>query len=353
MVMDADSVAAKAEITLAEPRNLKVITEAALYPNGFNISCHDCFNGSIEVAVYNGVPPYSYEWSDAATTKDRSGLGPMKYAVNVTDANDCSASSETVYLTQPERSDWTMEGNTGTDDGQHFFGTTDEQDLVFKSNSTERLRLLSDGSIKLDGFAAIGKGFLYLDSLGILKAGPYPYLDPLPEGPCFHHSSWPFWETRGNTFLDPMCEEPLLGTMSNHALRLVTNGTERIVVSPNGRVGIGTTPPAGAVNGYRLFVEDGIATRDVLVKNGPWPDYVFAQDYPLMPLNELRTFVQRNSHLPTIPSAAEVQEKGGVEVGDLQRRMLEVMEQQTLYILQLEERLARTEQRLATLEASK
>jgi hypothetical protein len=199
----------------------------------------------------------------------------------------------------------------------------------------------------------LGKGFVYLDEGGILKIGRGPYFD-VPVGLCYHLPSQPFWQTQGNDFTQ-LCpeDEPVLGTLTAHHLRVVVNNTQRMIITTNGKVGIGTTPPAGAVNGYRLFVEDGIATRDVLVKNGPWPDYVFAQDYPLMPLNELRTFVQRNSHLPTIPSAAEVQEKGGVEVGDLQRRMLEVMEQQTLYILQLEERLARTEQRLATLEASK
>ena len=46
-------------------------------------------------------------------------------------------------------------------------------------------------------------------------------------------------------------------------------------------------------------------------------------------------------------------EKGGVEVGDLQRRMLETIEQQALYILQLEERLGRVEQRLGTCTPSK
>ncbi|MBK9175547.1 MAG: SprB repeat-containing protein [Flavobacteriales bacterium] len=351
-VMDADSIVAGAEITLVEPMNMKIATEPYVYPNGFNVSCHECYNGSIDVTVYNGVPPYSYEWSDAASTQDRSGLGPMKYAVKVTDANDCIASSETVYLTQPERNDWMMEGNAGTDAGQHFFGTTDEQDVVFKSNSTERLRLLSDGRIRLDGHAAIGKGFLYIDSLGILKGGSNPYY--APSGPCHLLDFSPFWETRGNHF-GGLCPEemPVLGTQSNDPLHIITNGFVRMTITADGKVGIGTGATSGAVDGYRLYVEDGIVTRDVLVKNGPWPDYVFSDAYRLMPMGELRAFVQRNSHLPGIPSASEVEEKGGVEVGDLQRRMLEVVEQQALYILQLEERLARTEQRLTTLEASK
>jgi hypothetical protein len=90
-----------------------------------------------------------------------------------------------------------------------------------------------------------------------------------------------------------------------------------------------------------------------MVKTGPWPDFVFDTGYDLMPLSELRTFVQRNRHLPGIPSAGEVDADGGVEVGDLQRRMLETIEQQALYILQLEERLKQLEQRVTTLQTSR
>lgn len=115
---------------------------------------------------------------------------------------------------------------------------------------------------------------------------------------------------------------------------LMTNATERVRIDKLGKVGIGVDP-AGQIEGYRLYVEDGIATRDVLVKLGDWPDYVFKEGYHLMPLDELKAFLAKENHLPGIPSAAEVAEKGGVEVGALQRKMLETLEQQALYILQL------------------
>lgn len=353
MVADALGNDATAEITLVEPTALKLSLSAATYPNGHNISCHECYNGAIDAAAQHGVAPYSFAWDDGPLSEDRSGLGAGKYAVKVTDANGCEQQSETVYLTQPERSDWTMQGNAGTDPAQHYIGSSDAQDVVFKSSGAERLRLLSDGRIKLEGQQAIGKGFLFIDAQGFLRGGPYPYLDPLPQGPCFAWDHFPYWETRGNTFQDPLCEPPVLGTLSNHALRIHTNGSERMVITAQGKVGIGTEPPGGAIAGYRLYVEDGIATRDVLVKTGAWPDHVLSEGYSLMPLSELRAFVRRHSHLPGIPSAREVEEKGGVELGDLQRRLLEVVEQQALYILQLEERLQRAEQRIGTLEASK
>ena len=123
-------------------------------------------------------------------------------------------------------------------------------------------------------------------------------------------------------------------------------------IDAHGKVGIGTIPPTGPVDGYRLFVENGISTRDVLVKLGTWPDYVFADGYRLMPLSELRDFLERHRHLPGIPSAATLAEQGGVALGDMQRNLVRTVEEQALYILELEERLGRLEQRLGALEAS-
>lgn len=123
-----------------------------------------------------------------------------------------------------------------------------------------------------------------------------------------------------------------------------------ISIGTNGKVGIGVDPPHNA-SIYKLYVADGIATRDVMVSADPdWPDFVFAEGYHPMPLNELRAFLGRNKHLPGIPSTAEVEARGGVELGDMQVRLLKVVEEQALYILQLEEQQERMEQRLRALE---
>jgi hypothetical protein len=199
-------------------------------------------------------------------------------------------------------------------------------------------------------------GPLRLDSDGVLRSGLVIHVDPMPVSPCAD-GLWPFeyWRPDGNQFVYPQCDPddvPLLGTHTPHPISVITGGLERMHISTNGKVGIGTLPPGGAIDGYRLFVEDGIATRDVLVKLGEWPDYVFADGYRLMPLKELREFLKRNRHLPGIPSAATLEEQGGVAVGDMQRNLLRTVEEQALYILELEERLELLEQRLRTLEAS-
>ena len=76
-------------------------------------------------------------------------------------------------------------------------------------------------------------------------------------------------------------------------------------------------------------------------------------NYALRSFDELRSYLNANRHLPGIPSAAEVEAKGGMEVGDMQRRLLQVVEEQQLYILQLHERMEGMEQRVKVLEASK
>jgi hypothetical protein len=66
------------------------------------------------------------------------------------------------------------------------------------------------------------------------------------------------------------------------------------------------------------------------------PDYVFDSDYPLMPMTELAEFIKRENHLPNIPSAEEMK-KTGVNMTRFQMKLLEKVEELTLYTLSQEE----------------
>ena len=84
-----------------------------------------------------------------------------------------------------------------------------------------------------------------------------------------------------------------------------------------------------------LAVDGKITCEEVLVKlSQNWPDYVFANDYKLPELSEVKTFIEENNHLPGIPKASEI-EKNGLKLGEMQRLMLEKIEELTLYIIEL------------------
>jgi hypothetical protein len=121
----------------------------------------------------------------------------------------------------------------------------------------------------------------------------------------------------------------------------VNDGNIRLDVT-NGHVAIGTVAlPAASSNAYKLAVNGKVICEEVKVKladNGGWPDYVFADTYKLRSLNEVETFIQENKHLPNIPSAATVQ-KEGIEVGDMQKRMIEKIEELTLYVIELQKQV--------------
>lgn len=115
------------------------------------------------------------------------------------------------------------------------------------------------------------------------------------------------------------------------------NGSGRIYLFGD-EVAINTSGPA---NGYSLSVGGEIICEELRVElqgNAPWPDYVFNHDYDLRPLHELKTFITENRHLPNIPAAAQIEDEG-FDVGDMNRRLLEKVEELTLYIIQQEEKI--------------
>lgn len=116
----------------------------------------------------------------------------------------------------------------------------------------------------------------------------------------------------------------------------VNDGNIRLDVT-NGHVAIGPVILTGAnADAYKLAVNGKMICEEVRVKlAGNWPDYVFKNDYKLLPLSELKKFIEKNNHLPNIPKATVI-EKEGMEVGEMQKRMMEKIEELTLYIIDLQ-----------------
>lgn len=100
-----------------------------------------------------------------------------------------------------------------------------------------------------------------------------------------------------------------------------------------------------ATKSFKFHTSGVFYATEIQVQLTPFPDYVFAKDYHLMPLNSLRTYIAANNKLPNLPSAAEVAENG-VGIGELNLKMVEKIEELTLYILELENRLKDVESKL-------
>ncbi|NUO03307.1 MAG: hypothetical protein HUU01_22070, partial [Saprospiraceae bacterium] len=127
------------------------------------------------------------------------------------------------------------------------------------------------------------------------------------------------------------------GTRSTRRIYMGGAGTETLVADlTNQRVGIGVTL-AEIPAGYTLAVDGRVICEELRVRNSAsWPDYVFEANYELPSLKAVQQHIQEKGHLPGIPSAAEVSAQGGVEVGEMQRLLLEKVEQLTLYAIETE-----------------
>ncbi|WP_459211606.1 hypothetical protein [Aquimarina rhabdastrellae] len=93
-------------------------------------------------------------------------------------------------------------------------------------------------------------------------------------------------------------------------------------------------------------VQDGTITTDRVVLNvGSFPDYVFEEDYNLMPLNEVETYIKENKHLPNVPSEAEVI-ANGMSVGQINTILVEKVEELTLHTIDQENKIKTLSQHL-------
>ncbi|MCP9752377.1 hypothetical protein [Ferruginibacter sp. HRS2-29] len=127
--------------------------------------------------------------------------------------------------------------------------------------------------------------------------------------------------------------------------------TEKLHVAGNiytsGKIMVNTP----AVTGYELAVNgSAIFTKAVVKLNVNWPDYVFETDYKLPALKDVEAFLKQNKHLPEVPSAQEIKEKG-IDLGDQQTILLKKVEELTLYMIDMNKKIEELAKENAALKA--
>ncbi|MGY3214548.1 hypothetical protein [Mucilaginibacter sp. HD30] len=115
-------------------------------------------------------------------------------------------------------------------------------------------------------------------------------------------------------------------TAIGHNAQVTTSNT--LILGNGANVGIGTSSPD-----EKLTVNGTIHSRAVRVDLSiPAPDYVFEPGYKLISLENLKAYLDKNHHLPEIPAAAQL-EKEGIDLSDMNMRLLKKVEELTLYLI--------------------
>jgi hypothetical protein len=116
------------------------------------------------------------------------------------------------------------------------------------------------------------------------------------------------------------------------------NANYPLLLNPNGgNVGIGITNPTD-----KLAVNGTIHTKEVRVDLTGWPDYVFKKDYKLPTLIEVKDYIDKNQHLPDMPSEKEVADNG-LNLGEMNKILTKKVEELTLYLIEQNKRIEKLE----------
>ncbi len=243
---------------------------------------------------------------------------------------------------------WRLDGNDNVTES-NFIGPTNGQDFVIKTKNSvtgtlmERVKVDADNQIdfKLNAWNDLPQITFDAD----INASPSLH-DPTIK--IYRHTG--FVNSQGKLTVTPwwISVNGLNGTngwgafniWSSHSLNPAPSVGEEdanmdkvFTILPNGNVGIGVIEPR-----QKLVVNGMICASEVRVTLGGepcyWPDYVFNDNYQLQSLEEIESFVKKNKHLPNIPSASEVA-KNGVEIGDMQAKLLLKIEELTLHLIEL------------------
>jgi hypothetical protein len=291
---------------------------------------------------------------------------------------------------------WSLAGNSNASSTTSKLGTTNSIPLRLYTNNSERMRIDASGNVGIGtGNATLGSSKLIVNgassaspfraqingstkfivnsnggvSVGSSSTGPSNGLyvagnvgigtaTPVNSLDVVGQNRWDVTNTEGDLRLGNSTYRLKIGVATGGGgagdIRIrAVGGTNRILlgggtadvltIAGSGKVGIGTIAPQ-----YQLSVNGTIQAKEVRVETG-WSDFVFEKNYKLRSLKEVQDYINAEKHLPDVPSAKEIQQNG-LPVADMQTRMMQKIEELTLYIISQNQQIEQLQQKVAQLE---
>lgn len=230
--------------------------------------------------------------------------------------------------------------NAGNNYAMQFSGSFYDQDLWFRKTNGNGSQSWSKVLLERNGKVGIG------------VANPEATLEIVDVN---NQNPSIFLKGNSNTYKDFRTINSSNGKMWEWSHRVTSEGEDfeahhfngsswlRVLsMTPDGAVGIGTNN----THGYKFAVAGDMIAESVRVQlQSLWPDYVFMDSYKLPSLEHTERFINENKHLPEIPSAEEIKEKG-IDLGAVNAALLKKIEELTLHLIEQNKQLAKQNERL-------
>ncbi len=215
----------------------------------------------------------------------------------------------------------------------NFNNTATPGSFMWRANGGNNVRIVINNSGNV-GIGTLDPGSYklnvngYIHSNGIDELPTYPYTKSIVNGA--DAGSIILQAGSSPTYVSKIS---IAGRSAGSGIQFFTRNNEIVRVTDDGNVGIGTINPGS----YKLNVVGNIRADEVVV-NTTGADFVFEPDYKLRELDEIEKYIKEKKRLPDIAPATEMKENG-INVSEMQTKLLQKIEELTLYLIELKKEI--------------